>query len=86
MKFVAATLILYIIHLWMSRDQIPAWSFTQFCVREQGQSIKDPWPDSKNVFTPYAEKSSPRLPANGRKYLLRLLFDTLTKLKNPNFV
>ena len=70
MKYFIALFIAVSIQIWRSSNLIPTWSFTQFWVREQGQSIKDPCPDSKNAYTPYAEKSSPRLPLNGRKNLL----------------
>ena len=70
MKQYIALTIATIIHIWSSSSQVPTCSFTQFCVREQGQSIKDPCPDSKNAYTPFAEKSAPRYPLNGRKYLL----------------
>ena len=69
MKWIIFAVISWIAHITLG-DRVPTWSFTQFWVREQGQSIKDPCPDSKNAYTPFAEKSSPRLPLNGRKNLL----------------
>lgn len=47
----------------------PKCAFTQTCVREQGQSEKDPCPDAKNANTPITQVSSPKIPDNGMKYL-----------------
>ena len=65
-----ALLFLVVLHDSRSFSGEPMCAFTQFCVREQGQSITDPCPDAKNTYTPYENRAPPKLPQNSRKYLI----------------
>lgn len=69
-KYIVALLLVICVQYGSTFSQDPMCSFTQFCVRDQGQSIKDPCPDAKNTYTPIPNRSPPKLPLNGRKYLL----------------
>ena len=47
----------------------PQWIMSQHCIRAQGQSLLDPWPDPKNNETPFEFKSTPKRLTNGERYL-----------------
>ena len=47
----------------------PQWIMSQHCIRAQGQSLLEPWPDPKNNETPFEQKAAPKLLTNGERYL-----------------
>jgi len=69
MKWYLVIFVSWLLHLTQAFSGEPKCSFTQYWIREDGQSIKDQCPDPKNTNTPVAETSSPKMPVNSRKYL-----------------
>jgi hypothetical protein len=69
MKLFLAIIATFLLQLTQAFSGEPKCSFTQYCVRDGGQSPKDPCPDPSNSYTPMPDIGVPKKPVNSIKYL-----------------